>query len=109
LGLFDLPHSIIWRISSLIAALLMGSYVLTFPARRREVTNIPVPTWALVIYVLQLVVVAFLLMIAAELFIKPAAGPFAVGVTAFLLMSFIAYIAQLAAMLRGPLDKKKHK
>jgi len=108
LGLFDLSQSTIWRASSLIAALVQVSYVLTVPARRRAVTDIPVPKWALVTYVLQLLIVAFFLIIALGMFVKPAAGPFAAGVTAFLLMSFFAYSAQLGTMLRGPLDQEKH-
>ena len=35
LALFDLSQSVIWRVSSLIAALLQGLYVLTFRLRPR--------------------------------------------------------------------------
>jgi hypothetical protein len=109
LGLFDLSHSVIWRISSLIAALLQASYVLTYRARRRAVTDIPVPTWALVIHALGMLIAIFLLMIALGIFIEPAAGPFVFGVTAFLILSFATYVAQLESLIRGHPDKKKRK
>jgi hypothetical protein len=107
LALFELSQSIIWRISSLIAALLMGLFTLTFRARRRAVTDIPMPMWALIIHVLQAFIVIFLLMIALRIFIEPAAGPFAFGVTALLLLSFITYLVQLEVMLRGHVKKRK--
>ena len=109
LGLFDLSHSAVWRMSSLIAALLMGSYVVTFRTRRRAVTDIPVPTWALIAHALQAFIAIFLLMIALGIFVEPAAGPFAFGVTAFLLLSFFTYLAQLELLIRGHPDRKKRK
>ena len=42
LALFDLSQSVIWRISSLFAALLLGLFNLTFPARRRAATRTPI-------------------------------------------------------------------
>jgi hypothetical protein len=109
LALFDLSHSVIWRVSSLIAALLQGLYVLTFAARRRAVTDIPVPTWALIIHMLGVFTTIFLLMIALGIFVEPAAGPFAFGVTAFLILSFVTYLAQLEPLVRGHPDKKKRR
>ena len=40
LALFDLSQSVIWRISSLFAALLLGLFNLTFLARRRAATQL---------------------------------------------------------------------
>jgi hypothetical protein len=109
LALFDLSQSVIWRVSSLIAALLQGLYVLTFPMRRRAATDIPVPTWALTTHTLGVFITIFLLMVALGIFVKPAAGPFAFGVTAFLILSFFTYLAQLEPLIRGHPDKKKRK
>ena len=108
-ALFNLSQSVIWRVSSLIAALLMGSYVLTFRMRRRAVTDIPMPTFSLMSHVLGTFVAIFVLMVALGLFVEPAAGLFAFGVTAFLLLSFFTYLAQLDVLIRGHPDKKKRK
>ena len=109
LGLFDLSHPVIWRVSSLIAALLQGSYVATLRVRRRAVTDIPFPTWALITHTLQAFITIFLLMVALGILVEPAAGPFAFGVTAFLILSFVTYLAQLGTLIRGHPDKKKRK
>lgn len=108
LALFNLSHLVTWRVSSLIAALLLGLYVLTFPVRRRAVTDIPLPTSALINYALTAFIAIFLLMIALGIF-EPAAGPFAFGLTAFLILSFFNYLAQLEHLIRGHPDNKKRK
>jgi hypothetical protein len=53
LALFNLPHSTIWRVSSLIAAFLQGLFVFTWRARRRAVTDRPIPKWSNFHYPLQ--------------------------------------------------------
>lgn len=47
LALFDLPHPTIWRISSLIAGLLQAVFVLTWPMRRRSISDVPITKWIL--------------------------------------------------------------
>jgi len=101
LALFDLSPATIWRLSSLIAALLLGSYVVTFPVRRRAVTDVPVPVSAWITYSLALCVTVFLLMIALGTAIPPASGQFAFAVTAFLILSFFNYLAQLKHLVKG--------
>ena len=108
LALFDLSPTTIWRLSSLIAALLLGSYVVTFPARRRAVRDVPVPISAWITYSLSLCITAFLLMIALRILIEPAAGPFTFCVTAFLILSFFNYLAQLKHLVRGHSDNFEH-
>jgi hypothetical protein len=108
LALFDLSHTAIWRLSSLIAALLLGAYVATFPARRRAVTDFPVPVSAWITYFLSLCVTVFLLMITLKVFVQPAAGPFAFGLTAFLILSFFNYLAQLKHLVRGQSSSLEH-
>jgi len=109
LALFDMSQSVIWRISSLFAALLLGLFNLTFPARRRAATHIPINKWALITIGSQTLITIFFLMMALGIFVEPAAGPFVIGVTACLLVSAIAYLAQLEIMLRGHVEKKKRK
>jgi hypothetical protein len=109
LALFDLSQSAIWRISSLFAALLLGAFNLTFPARRRAATHLPINNWALITIGSQTLITIFLLMMALGIFVEPAVGPFVIGVTAILIVSAIAYMAQLEVMLRGHVEKKKRK
>jgi hypothetical protein len=109
LALFDLSHSVIWRISSLFAALLLGLFNLTFPARRRAATHLPINNWALMTIGSQILIMLFLLMMAFGIFVEPAAGPFVISITASLLVAAIAYMVQLEMILRGHVEKKKRK
>ena len=74
-----------------------------------SVTDIPIPTWALVTHGLQMLIAIFLLAIALGIFVEPAAGPFVMSITACLLVSAVAYLAQLEVMLRGHVKMKKRK
>ena len=105
LTLFDLSHSAIWRVSSIVAALMHALFSLTHRARRRAVTDVPTPTWALITHGLGALTVIVLFMNALGIFGGPAAGPFVISVTAFLLIGFLAYLTQLEIMLRGPMKK----
>jgi hypothetical protein len=75
LALFDLSQSVIWRASSLFAALLLGLFTLTFPARRRAATHFPIPKWALITMGSQTLITIFLLMMVLGILVEPAAGP----------------------------------
>jgi hypothetical protein len=109
LALFDLSQSVIWRISSLFAALPLGLFTLTFQARRRAVTDLPTSKWALITMGSQTLITIFLLMIAFGIFVKPAAGPFVISMAACLLVAATAYLVQIEGMLRGNVEKKKRK
>ena len=107
LAFFDLSQSAIWRISSLCAAIPLGVFTLTFQARRSAVTDRPISKWAAVNMGSQALITIFLLMMALEIFIKPAAGPFVIAITASLIVAANAYLVQIEIMLRGPREKKK--
>jgi hypothetical protein len=109
LALFDLSQSVIWRASSLFAALLLGLFTLTFPARRRAATHLPIRKWALITMGSQTLITIFLLMMVLGILVEPAAGPFVISVTAMLIVSAIAYMAQLEVMLGGHVEQKKRK
>ncbi len=109
LALFDLSHSVIWRITSLFAAVLLGLFTLTVPARRRAATDRPIHKWALITFGLQTLITIFLVMMALGILVEPAAGPFVISITAILIVAAIAYMAQLEVMLRGYVEKKKRK
>jgi hypothetical protein len=103
LAFFDLSQSAIWRISSLFAAVLLGLFT------RSAATHLPINRWALVTMGSQALITIFLLMLALRILVEPAAGPFLISVTAILIVSAIAYMAQLDVMLRGHVEKKKRK
>ena len=107
LVLFDLSHTVIWRIASVVAALLQGAFVLTHRIRRRAITEFPTPTWALIALGLGGLTSIALLMNALGVFGKPAAGPFVICVTAFLILSFYAFLNHLEGLLRGPMKQKR--
>ena len=109
LALFDLSQSVIWRISSLFAALPLGLFTLTFLARRRTVTHLPINKWVLITIGSQTLITIFLLMMAFGIFVEPAAGPFVISITASFLVAAIAYLVQLEIMLRGHVETKKPK
>jgi len=107
LVLFDLSHSNIWRISSIVAAVLVGWFALTVRIRRRAIADVPMSTSLLITTGLGAVTAIALLMNALGIFGKPAAGPFVIGVTAFLILSFYAYLAQLELLLRGHIKQNR--
>jgi hypothetical protein len=109
LALFDLSQSVIWRISSLFAAVLLGLFTLTFPARRRAATDRPITKWLYIIIGAQTLITIFLLMMVLGILVEPAAGPFVIAITAILIAAAVAYLAQLDVMLRGYVEKKKRK
>jgi hypothetical protein len=109
LALFDLSQSVIWRISSLFAALLLDLFTFTFPARLRAATNRRSYKWILVTMGSQTLIAIFLLMMVFKILVKPAAGPFVMSVFAMLIVSAAAYMMQLGFMLRGHVKKEKHK
>ena len=109
LAFFDLSRSIVWRISSLFAGLVLGLFSVTFRARRRAVTDRPITKWALITIGGQTLIAIFLLMMALGVLVEPAVGPFVISLTATLILSAVAYMGQLDVMLRGHLEKKKRK
>ena len=97
---FDLSSSIIWRVSSVIAALAQGVFILTYPARRRALTNKPLPRSTLANNIFQLGAAALLLVNASGLFFKPSGGLFAAAVTAFLGSALVSYMIALGLLLQ---------
>jgi hypothetical protein len=109
LALFNLPHPTIWRISSLIAGLLQAAFVLTWPLRRRSISDVPITKWILIQNGLILLTAIYLLSTAFDIFFKPASGPFAVGLSIFLYLSFTGYLMSLEVLLRGYSKEKRRK
>jgi hypothetical protein len=85
LTLFGAPAPIAWRISSIVMAIILGSWALTFPRRRRAVnpTRFPlqVVTFLLAMDSVALALVANAIVVPGELL----AAVFAAAVTAILI------------------------
>ena len=109
LALFDLSQSVIWRISSLFAAVLLGLFTLTMPAKRRAATDRPITKWLYIIIGAQTLITIFLLMMVLGILVEPAAGPFVIAITAILIVAAVTYLLNLNIMLRGYVEKKKRK
>ena len=109
LAQFDLPHPAIWRISSLLAGLLQAAFVLTWPMRRRAISDVPITKWILIQNGLILMTAIYFLLTAFDIFFKPASGPFVVGLSIFLYLSFTGYLMSLEVLLRGYSREKRRK
>ncbi len=84
LVLFAAPAPIAWRISSGVMAVILGSWALTFPRRRRTVNPTRLP-WQVVIFSLAMNIAG--LALAANAIVVPGellAGVYAAAVTAIL-------------------------
>ena len=108
LALFELSAGIIWRLSSLSAAILIALFTLFWPvAIRRMVTDKPIPKTALAYNGVQLLTAIFLLMVSFGMGFEPQAGYFAVGVSIFMLTSWISVLISLELVLhRNPKVEK---
>jgi hypothetical protein len=85
LMLFAAPAPMAWRISSGVMALMLGSWALTFPRRRRTVNPTPLPIqvvmFSVAMDIAALVLAANAILVPAELL----AGAYAAAVTAILI------------------------
>jgi hypothetical protein len=99
LSLFQLPHDLIWRLSSVATATPAFLFAVTYQARRRAASGVgtPIVVW---IDVLVLALAAVVLIAnAVGLGFPPAVGPFAGALTAILFLSFWAYLQALKMLL----------
>ena len=102
LALFELRASMIWRLSSLIAAILIALFTLLWPlVIRRGTTDKPLPIMAKAYHALQLLAAVFLLMVSLGIFFEPAPGYFAAGISVFMLTSWISFLLSLEILLHG--------
>jgi hypothetical protein len=101
LALYELPLRDIWRVSSLIMALLLILFSLTTYLRRRAATSLPVGTLFLIVTCLQVLIAIFLLAIALGIILEPALGHYAAALTATMFVALFGYVASLDLLLRG--------
>jgi len=109
LAMFKLPQSTIWRASSSAAAALQCLFLLIWFLRRRAVTDRPLTRLSLANIIFQLLTALFLLLNATGIVFKPGAGPYSVGVTAFMLSAAIAYMIALGTLLEEAPSRKSHR
>jgi hypothetical protein len=101
LALFELSAAIIWRLSSVSAAILIALFTLSWPLIiRRMVTDKPLSKTAQIYHSVQLLTAIFLLMVSLGIFFEPGAGNFAVGVSIFMLTSWVSVLLSLEIVLR---------
>lgn len=86
--------SIVWRISSILAALPMLWFIWSLPARRRAATGMPVPVVVRTLLTIHAAIVALLLLNGAIAFEK-AGAIYATAVTVVLVSSGVAYLFAL--------------
>jgi hypothetical protein len=92
LTLFAAPAPIAWRISSGVMAIVLGSWALTFPRRRRAVNPTRLPL-EVVMFSLAMDIAA--LALAANAIVVPGellAGVYAAGVTAILTAAGLLFL-----------------
>jgi hypothetical protein len=92
LMLFAAPAPIAWRISSGVMAIILGSWALTFPRRRRAVNPTRLP-WQVVTFSLAMDIAA--LALAANIIVVPAellGGVYAAAVTAILIAAGLLFL-----------------
>jgi hypothetical protein len=104
LALFELSPTVIWRLSSFSAAVLIALFTLLWPVVvRRMTTDKPISKTALAYHGVQLLTAIFLLMVSFGTVFEPQAGYFAVGVSVFMLTSWISVLLSLEIVLhRNP-------
>ena len=63
--------------------------------------------WSLVNYAGQWLTTLFLFLVAMRVFLEPDAATFAAGLTAFVLLGFVAYLIALETFVQIDQNKKK--
>ena len=103
LALFPLPPGLIWRISSLAAAVPSFLFAVTYPSRRHAASGARTPP---VIWIDVLILLAAALVLAWNgVGFEPSPGLFAAGLTAILFLSGWAYLQALNILLRPYIDR----
>ena len=81
LDLLHLPASIIWPVSSGVAASILTAMLLSQFRRRRAIEGTRFPAWVVIVYAISFVAVAGLWLNVAGIPLAPSVGPYAVALT----------------------------
>jgi hypothetical protein len=102
LALFDLSEDTVWRISSVAAALVAGSWVgFYWFWRYPAVRSYPHPTFARINFGMTVITVIALLWNSTGLPFKPQVGPYAAAITWILFQGADIFLLSIKAFLRG--------
>jgi hypothetical protein len=102
LGLFAASPGVIRRVSSLLTAVLLLIFVVTYPSRRRAATGSPMPNKIWINLSIQCIAAGVLLVNAAGVTARSGVALHALGVTIVLFSSFIAFLNGLDLLLTEP-------
>ncbi len=104
LALFEFPAAIIWRVSSFSAAILIALFTLSWQLIIRPMTtDRPISKTAHAYHSVQLLTAIFLLIVSLGISFEPGAGYYAVGVSLFMLTSWISVLLSLEILFhRNP-------
>lgn len=109
LALFATPAPVAWRISSGIMAVILGSWALTFPRRRRAVNSTRLPL-EVVIYTLAMDIAA--LALAVNAIVVPGellAGVYAAAVTAVLIGAGLLFLFAFVRWYEATIGQEQSK
>jgi hypothetical protein len=105
LALFEWSHAAVWRVSSTVMAIIVLSFIATFPVRRRAATGARAPLYVDVLLAFQVLIAMSLISNAIGKPLEPGAALYASAMAAFLLTSGIAYLFALSVTLRVPVRR----
>ena len=81
LDLLHVPGSVIWPVSSAVAASILTVLLLSQFRRRRAIEGARFPAWVVIVYAISFVAVAGLWLNVAGIPLAPSVGPYAVALT----------------------------
>jgi hypothetical protein len=108
IGIFDMSHSIVWRISSGIVFAFFIPYWWISPGRRRHIAQASAPLFMRIFWVVDWVLTIWLLANSIGVPFPPGPGPYAVAVTFLLAQTCFAFLQRLLDFLGrgGPLSSQ---
>ena len=99
IALWGWSPSVVWRVSSAIAAVPILSFAITLPARRRAATGMPVPVFVRILISIQAAAGTALAVSAMVPSLAQAGAIYATAVTLVLISSGVAYVLALELIL----------
>ncbi len=102
LGLTELPHTVVFRISSGVLAAVYLIYAVHYVRRRRRVMPGPVPTRFFTIGILSILVDVGLWLNAGDILFNATVWPYALAVTWILVQSGIVFLMTFDIFLQQP-------
>jgi hypothetical protein len=106
LTLFGLPHSTIWRLSSLTAAVLL-SFLLWYRLAGRHSLHVHLPKWATTHFIFDWLVAIFLLMNSLQMFFEAGPALYVGCINAIWLSGVLTYLYTFEILLAQPKEKRR--